>query len=98
MIIRTRLFELAKMRYSNLTELAQAMGISVSQVYRVRAGKRNINQKFITGALRAFPQQGIEDLFYLAPETPVTDIQENALNRHHYMVQQFKGHEILSQT
>ena len=37
----------SKQKYKNLSELAQAMRISVSQVYRVKEGKRNINQKFI---------------------------------------------------
>ena len=50
------------------------MGISVSQIYRVREGKRSINQKFIIGAIKAFPKHKFEDLFYLAPEPPtVTD-------------------------
>ena len=74
MIIRTRIFELRDGRYKNLSELAQAMGISVSQIYRVREGKRSINQKFIVGAIKAFPKRKFEDLFYLAPESPtVTD-------------------------
>jgi len=69
MIIRTRIFELCNGRYHNLSELAQAMGLSVSQVYRVREGKRYINQKFIVGAKRAFPDYGLDDLFYLDKES-----------------------------
>ena len=68
MIVRTRVFELNGGRYRNLSELAGAMGISVSQVYRVREGKRSINQKFIVGAIKAFPECRLEDLFYLVPE------------------------------
>jgi len=71
MIIRTRIFEFCDGNYKNLSELAQAMGISVSQIYRVREGKRSINQKFIVGAIKAFPKHKFEDLFYLAPE-PLT--------------------------
>ena len=71
MIIRTRIFELRDGRYKNLSELAQAMGISVSQIYRVREGKRSINQKFIIGAIKAFPNHKFEDLFYLAPEPSI---------------------------
>ena len=70
MIIKTRVFELCNGKYKNLSELAQAMGISVSQVYRVREGKRNINQKFIIGAIEACPECRFGDLFYLAPEPP----------------------------
>jgi len=68
MIIKTRVFELNHRHYKNLSELAQAMGISVSQVYRVREGKRSINQKFIIGAAKAFPKYKLDDLFYFAPE------------------------------
>ncbi|MBA7712709.1 hypothetical protein ES703_121697 [subsurface metagenome] len=68
MIIKTRIFELCNGQYHNLSELAQAMEISVSQIYRVREGKRQINQKFIIGAIRAFPQHGMDELFYLTGE------------------------------
>ena len=64
MIVETRIFELCNGKYKNLSELAEAMGISVSQVYRVREGKRNINQKFIVGAIKAFPECKFDDLFY----------------------------------
>ena len=64
MKLKTRIFELCLGRYNNLSELAQAMGISVSQIYRVREGKRHINQKFLVGAMRAFPDHKLDDLFY----------------------------------
>ena len=66
MIIKTKVFELCNGKYKNLSELAQTMGISVSQIYRVREGKRRINQKFITGAIQAFPERKFDDLFYFA--------------------------------
>jgi hypothetical protein len=59
------------MKFNNLSELAHAMGISVSQVYRVREGKRSINQKFVIGAVKAFAEYKLEDLFYLASESPI---------------------------
>ncbi|MFC2052495.1 hypothetical protein ACFLT4_07190 [Chloroflexota bacterium] len=46
------------------------MEISVSQLYRVREGKRQINQGFIVGAIKAFPSYKLDDLFYLAPGMP----------------------------
>jgi hypothetical protein len=67
MIVKTRIFEICNGRYRNLSELARSMGISVSQVYRVRDGKRHINQKFIVGAVKAFPDRRLEELFYLVP-------------------------------
>ena len=66
MVLKTRIFELRN-GYRNLSELAKAMGISVSQIYRVRDGKRKINQKFIIGAISAFPDSKLDELFYLAP-------------------------------
>ncbi len=46
------------------------MQLSVSQVYRVREGKRNINQKFIIGAAQAFPEMGLDDSFYIEVTPP----------------------------
>ncbi len=77
MIVRTRVFEFHNNGYKNLSELAQAMEISVSQIYRVREGKRRINQKFIVGAVKAFPNHKLDDLFYLVPEPPT-------VNNHHH--------------
>jgi len=71
MKLGTKVFYFCPSCYRNLSELSEAMSISVSQVYRVRSGKRSINQKFIVGALSAFPQFSFDELFYLAPELPV---------------------------
>ena len=69
MIVKTRIFELYDGSYSNLSELAHTIGISVSQIYRIREGTRSINQGFIVGAIRAFPQYRLDELFYLAPDS-----------------------------
>ena len=66
--LRTRVFELYNEDYSSLVELARAMGISNAQIYRVRQGKRAVNEKFIIGALKAFPRYELGDLFYVAPD------------------------------
>ena len=68
MIVKTRLFDLGCRRFRNLSEMAEAMGISVSQIYRVRDGKRGINQRFIVGAIKAFPEHRLDDMFYLSAE------------------------------
>ena len=81
MRIRTRVFELSSGKYNNLSELAQAMGISVSQIYRVREGKRPINEKFIMGAIRAFPGYKLDDLFYLALDGQIMTQPRQKLNR-----------------
>ena len=80
MIVKTRIFEFCNSYYKNLSELATVMGISVSQIYRVREGKRHINQKFIVGAMKAFPNHKLDDLFYLTPELPA--VNKNNHNRH----------------
>jgi hypothetical protein len=69
MLIRTKVFEMANGKYCNLSALAVAMGLSVSQVYRVREGKRGINEKFIVGAKKAFPNSRLDELFYFTNET-----------------------------
>ena len=79
MILKTRVFTLCVRNYKNLSELARAMEISVSQVYRVLEGKRNINRKFIIGAMKAFPGYKFDDLFYFIPETPTG--QESAVQQ-----------------
>jgi len=89
MIIRTRVFQLCNGRYRNLAELARAMGLSVSQVYRVREGSRSINHKFIIGAKMAFPESQLDELFYLEPDpaggvskrTAVTERYHHIVNR-----------------
>jgi len=68
MVIKTRIFELRDGKYRNLTELADAMGISGSQIYRVREGKRQISQKFIVGAMKAFHGHRFDELFYFSSE------------------------------
>jgi len=66
--LKTRVFELTDGKYSSLSELAKAMGIPLSQLYPVREGKRNINEKFIIAAATAFPEHKLGDLFYLVPD------------------------------
>ena len=68
MRLKTRIFELCSGKCKKLSELARAMGISVSEIYRVREGKRHINHKLIIGALKAFPNYRLDELFYLTPE------------------------------
>jgi len=78
MIIKTRVYELAEGKYQNLSDLAKAMGLSISQVYRVRLGKRGINEKFIIGAKRAFPDRNLEELFYFHSGSPSENLAESS--------------------
>lgn len=70
LLVKTKVFDLNYPNYTNLSKMAKAMGISVSQIYRVREGKRGINQSFIIGAIKAFPDRRLDDLFYLTSEEP----------------------------
>jgi transcriptional regulator with XRE-family HTH domain len=81
MIIRTRVFDIATNKFQNLSELARAMGISVSQVYRVREGKRGINEKFIVGAKIAFPDLRLDELFYFNSDQSPGKVKETSVNR-----------------
>lgn len=67
MKLETKIFNLLPGRYRSLAELAKEMGISVSQIYRVKQGKRPISEKFITGTVKAFPGYKLDDLFCVAP-------------------------------
>ena len=73
MILKTRVFDLYTKRYKNLSELAKTMEISQSQVYRAREGKRNINRKLIIGAIKAFPEYKLDNLFYVAQDESQSD-------------------------
>jgi hypothetical protein len=81
---------LANGKYRNLSALARAMGLSVSQVYRVREGKRGINEKFIIGAKQAFPDHRLDELFYFNPgQTSGYMMETTATSRYHHIVQRF---------
>ena len=58
-------------KYQNIAELAKAMRLSVSQVYRVREGKRGINEKFIVGAKMAFPERRLDELFFFLSDAAI---------------------------
>lgn len=65
MKLQTRVFELApEYGYKSDRALAAAMGVSPALVSRVRNGILGINDTFITGALRAFPDKSLDDLFF----------------------------------
>jgi hypothetical protein len=57
-------YEFAGGKYDSLSDLARVMGLSVSKAYRVREGKRGINETFIIGAKKAFPDHRLDELFY----------------------------------
>jgi hypothetical protein len=88
MILKTRVFELSNGKYHNLSDLAKAMGLSVSQVYRVREGKRGINEKFLIGAKKAFPEYRLDELFYFNSAPSSDHMTETAVTaRYNHIVQ-----------
>ncbi len=68
MVLRTLIFELCAGKYGGLPELARAMEVPAPQIDGVRQGKRDIDEKFIIGAIKAFPEYGIGHLFYFTPQ------------------------------
>ena len=68
MKLKTRVFERYKGKYKSLSELAWVMGIPRAQIYKVRQGKQGINEMFITGAMKAFPECSLAELFYIILE------------------------------
>jgi hypothetical protein len=94
MIIKTRVFELANGKYHNLSDLARAMELSISQVYRVREGKRTINHKFIIGAKKAFPEQRLDDLFYFKPASSKKAKEPSVTKRYNHIVQRLNSSDL----
>ncbi len=66
MKLKTRVFELSNGKYRTIAELLKVMRISYDLFYRVRKGDRGIHERFIIGALKAFPEYKFEDLFYIS--------------------------------
>ena len=74
MLLQTNIFNLCDDNYKDLSKLAKAMEIPEKQVCRTREQKRQINQQFIAGAIKAFPTYHLDELFYFAPDTSDTDV------------------------
>ncbi|MBA7593062.1 hypothetical protein ES708_35272 [subsurface metagenome] len=97
MLVKTKVFELCDSKYNNLSELAEAMEISVSQVYRVREGRREIMQKLSMGAIKAFPEHKFDDLFYFAfesatKEQPKSESPQQALEKFTSAIDEYAHH------
>jgi hypothetical protein len=81
---------MADSKYRNISDLAKAMGLSVSHVYRVREGKRGINEKFLIGAKKAFPASRLDELFYFDyGHSSGHSVETNVTGRYNYIVRQF---------
>ena len=63
MLIGTLLF-IKEPDYS-MAKLAGMIGVSLSQVCRIRNGQRKVSNSFIAGVLTAFPQYKFEELFFI---------------------------------
>ena len=95
MVIKTRVFELTNGKYHNLSHLAKAMGLSASYVYRIRKGERSINEKFIIGAKKAFPDYSLDELFYFNTGPSEGYVSRTTVNtRYRYIVQQLAGYQM----
>ena len=81
MRIKTKVFKLCDEKYQSLSELAGVMGLSVSQVYRVRQGTRRINEGFIVGAIKAFPDFRLDELFQLDSEPEISPNRKDTISK-----------------
>ena len=62
--IHTKVFDIAAQRgFATSRALADAMGLHESQISRVKRGESEIGEQFIRGALQAFPDLSLDDLF-----------------------------------
>jgi excisionase family DNA binding protein len=66
--LKAKVFELCNGKYVSLSKLAQAMGMNPQHIYLVRRGRRRVGEKFILGAIKAFPGYTLNDLFYVIPD------------------------------
>lgn len=57
--------------------MARAMGMNPNQIYRVKQGKRKVSEKFIIGAIKAFPGYTLNDLFYVVPNGRGSEVTTN---------------------
>jgi len=66
-VLKTRVFRLWDEKYQgdSMSRLAQATGISLAHLYRVRKGDRKITATFVVGVAKAFPGHGLDELFYV---------------------------------
>jgi len=62
--LKTRVFDIYRGKFKNMTELAKAMGVSPGYIYKVKQGKRGINHQFILGVMSVFPGC-LDDYFYI---------------------------------
>ena len=68
LVLKTRVFQLWDEKYqgnSSMSRLAQATGISLAHLYRVRRGDRKITATFIVGVAKVFSEYKLDDLFYV---------------------------------
>ena len=59
-----RIKELMAVRRWSASELARQMGVSRSETTRLLNGKRNGGNKVISGLIKAFPEEPLENLFF----------------------------------
>ncbi len=70
-VLKTRVFRLWDEKYQGdgkMVRLAQATGISLAHLYRVRRGDRKITATFIVGVAKALHGYKLDDLFYVSEE------------------------------
>lgn len=72
-----RIKELMAVRRWSASELARQMGVSRSETTRLLNGKRNGGNKVISGLIKAFPEEPLENLFFLPTMYPIVNTNKD---------------------
>ncbi len=81
MELATVIPEIYNSRYTDLRELATAMRLPVGVMLPILSGKEPISQDFVVGAIRAFPDHRLDELFYFRIHTnPLIAASANTAN------------------
>lgn len=72
-----RIKELMAVRRWSASELARQMSVSRSETTRLLNGKRNGGNKVISGLIKAFPEEPLENLFFLPTAYPIVNANKD---------------------
>lgn len=72
-----RIKELMAVRRWSASELAKQMGVSRSETTRLLNRKRNGGNKVINGLIKAFPEEPLENLFFLLAVYPIINANKD---------------------
>lgn len=82
--LKKEIFEAFQQKYNlGETACAERMGISPSQLWKVKAQIHDPGKDFIAGALMVFPEASFDDLFFLPGVSRVRNTNQRLSNDEH---------------